>query len=93
MKKSYNIESRKFNECLHHLEKVTFEFGRAYSSGAHLEEIEIALLMVRSYAALMIATIAKVLEDKPKELLLDRLITEIKDQFFCFDEIEKKKIN
>lgn len=93
MKKSYNIESRKFNETLHHLEQVTFEFGRRNSTGAHLEEIEIALLMVRSYAALMIATIAKVLEDKPKELLLDRLITEIKDQFFCFDEIEKKKIN
>lgn len=93
MKKSYSVESRKFNETLHHLEQVTFEFGRRNSSGAHLEEIEIALLMVRSYTALMLATIAKVLDDKPKEILLDRFVQEIKDQFFCFDEIEKKKVN
>lgn len=89
--KKVSVETKYFSELMDHLQKVTMEFGRRHSRGEKHEDIEIALLVVKSFTSLMVASIAKVLDDKPKEKLIELMMEEIKDQFFAFDELENKK--
>lgn len=86
-----NIEHRKFAELMTHLETCVKSFAKENTRGEKDEDMLIMLLCVKSFLSLMVASIAKVLDDKPKEKLLENMMEEIKDQFLCFDELENKK--